>query len=176
MSRLGLLGAAALVGVAACQPAETPEQMQTRVEQESAAARQAIQAANANFARWFSAGQSDSAASAYTENAIVMAPNQKAVTGRQDIKTFFDGFFGMGKWTITLNTVSVVANGPVAVESGTYVLGFTPGPSAPPGMAPADTGKYVVHWQRVGEQWMLAHDIFNSDLPLPQPAAPARRR
>lgn len=175
MRRLGLLGAAALLGVAACRPAETPEQMQTRIDQESAAARQAIQAANANFARWFSAGQSDSGASAYTENAIVMAPNQKAVTGRQDIKAMLDGWFAMGTWTLTLNTVSVVANGPIAVESGTYVLGFTPGPNAPPGMAPADTGKYVVHWQKVGDQWLLAHDIFNSDLPLPAPA-PARRR
>lgn len=173
MRRFRLLGAA-LLGVAACRPtAETPEQMQARMDQESAAARQAIEAANANFARWFAAGQSDSTTSMYTENATVMPPNQKAATGRQAIKASFDGLFAMGTWTIALTPGSVIANGPLAVESGTYVLGFTPGPNAPPGMAPADTGKYLVHWQQVGGQWMLAHDIWNSDLPPPAPA-PAR--
>ena len=170
MRRLGLLGTAVLLGVTACQPTETPEQMQARIDQESAAARQTIEAANADFSRWFAAGQADSMASLYTVNATIMPPNQKAVIGRPAIKALFDAFVGMGTWSFHLTPASVVANGPMAIESGTYTLAFTPGPNAPPGMAPADTGKYLVHWERVNGQWLLAHDIFNSDLPVPAPA------
>jgi hypothetical protein len=34
-----------------------------------------------------------------------------------------------------------------------------------------DTGKYLVHWKQVGGKWLLANDIWNSDLPaMPMPA------
>jgi ketosteroid isomerase-like protein len=165
-----------LLAAIGCQMAETPATMQARIDQESAAARQAIEAATANFERWFAAGQVDSLVSNYTDNATFMPPNQKAATGRDNIQAVFVGWLGMGKWSLDLRPGSVVANGPLAIESGTFVISFTPGPNAMPGMAPADTGKYLVHWHQVGGQWKIVDDIFNSDLPLPQPAAPARRR
>lgn len=163
-----------LLAAAAC--AETPARMQARMDQESAAARQAIEAATANFERWFAAGQVDSLAANYTDNATFMPANQKAATGRDNIKAVFTAWMEMGKWTLDLRPGSVTANGPLAIENGTYLLSFTPGPNAPPGMAPADTGKYLVHWHQVDGQWKIVDDIFNSDLPVPQPAAPPRRR
>lgn len=169
-------GVAGALLAAGCQMAETPAQMQARMDQESAAARQAIETATANFERWFAAGQVDSLLANYTDNATFMPPNQKAATGPDNIRAVFAAWLGMGKWTLDLRPGSVVANGPLAIENGTFVIGFTPGPNAPPGMMPADTGKYLVHWHQVDGQWKIVDDIFNSDLPVPQPAAPARRR
>ena len=58
MKVTGLL-TASLVALAACQKAETPEQAAARMEQETAAARTAIEAQNAAFAAHFSAGHAD---------------------------------------------------------------------------------------------------------------------
>jgi hypothetical protein len=72
------------------------------------------------------------------------------------------------KANLTLTPVAVAVNGPLGVERGTYSVTFTP----PGATAPiTDTGKYLVHWKQVGGKWLLANDIWNSDLPaMPMPA------
>jgi len=168
--RLTRLFTAALVAVAACQKAETPEQAATRMEQESAAARTAIEAQGASFAAHFSAGHGDSVAAFYTENGEILPPNGPAVSGRANIAGFMNTGFGMGSYGLTLTTQAVMADGDNALERGSYVYTFTPGPDAPKGSkAMADTGKFIAHWHREGGTWLMAHDMWNSDIPLPQP-------
>ena len=77
----------------------------------------------------------------------------------------WDGWFNAA--TLVLTTESVDANGSLAVERGTYKITLTP----PGATAPiTDTGKYLVHWRKVGDNWMMANDIWNSDLPaMPEP-------
>jgi ketosteroid isomerase-like protein len=36
---------------------------------------------------------------------------------------------------------------------------------APNGTAQTGNGKYVVVWRKIGSEWKVAADIFNSDLP-----------
>ncbi len=166
-SVMSVLGTLALLG--GCQPAaETAEQAEQRMSGEAAAAKTAIEASNAQFVAHFNAGHSDSVAALYTENAQAMPPNMPAATGRPGIAGLIAGFGAM-KPTLALTTGSVVANGPVAVEIGTYRLDFTP-PGAPASMT--DTGKYMVCWHKVGDKWMMAADIWNSDLPATPPPAP----
>jgi ketosteroid isomerase-like protein len=160
--------------LAACQATETPEQMQARIDRESAAFRQAVEGMAPAFARYLASAAADSIAMMYTDNARVMPPNGPAVQGRDAIREMWAQMAGMGRWDITLTTVNAIANGPIGIESGTYALSLTPGPNAPPGMPTSDTGKYLVHWHMVGDRWMLAEDIWNSDMPLPPPP-PARR-
>jgi ketosteroid isomerase-like protein len=167
---------AALGATVGCQQAETPEQAMARMEQETAAARTAIEAKAAQFAAHFSAGHMDTVAAMYVEDAEVLAPNAPAVSGRDNIRTFFADFAAMGTPTLSLTVQAVSASGPHAVERGTYTLAFTPGPNAPREVtAVNDTGKYLVHWVMEGGQWLIAHDIWNSDLPPPPPPAPTRR-
>jgi uncharacterized protein (TIGR02246 family) len=161
---------AALVGLAACQKAETPEQAAARIEQESAAARTAIEAQAAAFSAHFSAGHADSVAALYTEDAELLPPNGKAVAGRANIREFLASFLGTGTFSLTITPAAVIANGPHAIDRGSYVLSFTPPAGAPPEVkGSADTGKYVAHWVNQGGTWLMAHDIWNSDLPAPQP-------
>lgn len=167
--RLTRLIPAALL-LTACQKAETPEQAAARIEQESAAARTAIDARSAAFEAHFMAGHADSVAAFYTEDGEILPPNGKAVSGRANIQAMFASFLGSGTFTFDLTSTAVVANGAHAIERGTYTLSFTPPAGAPPEVkASADTGKYVAHWVNQGGMWLMAHDIWNSDIPLPQP-------
>jgi ketosteroid isomerase-like protein len=164
---VSLLGAVAMI--AACQPAaETAEQAEARMASETAAARTAIEASNAQFMVHFNAGQGDSVAAHYTDDGRVMAPNMAAAVGRPAIAASMGM---MGGATLVLTTESVAANGSLAVERGTYKITLTP----PGATAPiTDTGKYLVHWRKVGDNWMMADDIWNSDLPAMPAGPPAK--
>jgi len=135
-----------------------------------AAARTAIEAQDAAFSAHFSAGHADSVAALYTEDAEILPPNEKAVSGRANIQTYFGNFLALGTSSLTVTVNALAASGSHAVDRGTYTFSFTPGPNAPKEMtAVADTGKYVAHWVSQGGTWRMAHDMWNSDMPLPQP-------
>jgi hypothetical protein len=74
------------------------------------------------------------------------------------------------------STYSVEANGPLAIETGSGIIVFTPGPKAPPEMktASTDTVKYVTTWRKTGGQWLITNDISTTDRPA-QPTPQKRR-
>ena len=58
-------------------------------------------------------------------------------------------------------------SGPIAVERGTYVIGFAPGADSP---IPAfeDRGNYVVLWRLEDDEvWRIVWDAPVSSLPMP---------
>lgn len=173
--RMGMLSAMGIgVLLFGCAPkAETPEQADQRMASEATAARTGIEASNQQFMIHFNAGHGDSVAAIYAENGRMMAPNMAVAVGREAIAKGLADMAGM-KPTLELKTESVVASGPVAVEMGTYKFTGTP-----PGMKDpiTDTGKYLVHWQKVGDKWLMAEDIWNSDLPaMAMPAPPPMKK
>jgi ketosteroid isomerase-like protein len=152
----------------ACQPADT-----------SADAKQAIDAANAQWARLTSTGHADSIAEFYAADATIMPPNMATMKGRDAIRTFFATINTIQpRPTLTLRAVSVVANGPVAVETGRWHWAYAAGAKLPPGTPAVDSGKYIARWAQQNGKWVMVDDIWNSDMPLPTPPAPppARRR
>jgi uncharacterized protein (TIGR02246 family) len=152
-----------------CRQAETPDQLEARMATESAAARTAIDAANQEFVTHFNQGHGDQVAALYAEDGAVLAPNVPAVEGREAIKGMVAALAAEGA-QLTLATKSVVANGPVAVERGTFRMTF----NAAGGTTVTDSGKYLVHWRKVGDRWLLVTDMFNSDLPPMAPPPPAK--
>ncbi len=166
----------ALLGLAACAKPETPAQTTARMAAEAAAARTAIEAANAGWMAHLAAGHADSVAAIYASNARMMGNGTPTVTGRAAIAQEFGQMTKMGAWTIRLHTDSVWANGPLVVETGTWTSSFKPAAGAPP-MDTTDTGKYMVRWTQENGRWLIADDIFNSDkMPTPPPATPSRRK
>jgi ketosteroid isomerase-like protein len=164
---------AALALVAGCQPsAETPDQAKTRMEAESATAKRAIDSLDVEFAKHFNMAHADVVAAFFTEQGHMMAPNMAESVGRDAIKAGLAGMAAM-KPELKLTSQSVVANGPIAIERGTYAFTFTiPGATGPA----TDTGKYLVHWHLVGGAWQMAEDIWNSDLPaMAPPPAPKKK-
>ena len=151
--------------VGACQSAETPQQTDARITAESNTARTELAAIGTNFARWYVAGAVDSAATVLTEDHSSLPPNQPAGAGRAHWLSANKPLSATGKFGLHHETVSVVANGPLAVEQGRYVITFVPGPAAPASAtAFADTGKYLWQWRKVDGRWLLAAASWNSDI------------
>jgi len=155
----------ALLAVAlACRPPDT-----------SAAAKQAIDAANANWARLTAAGHADSIAEFYTQNAVILPPNMATTRGKEAIRAFFAEMNAL-KPTLTLHADSVWGSGTAAVEQGRWSFAWPAGVTRPPGVPPVDSGKYLVRWVNENGRWLMAQDIWNSDLEPPAAPAPAPRR
>jgi ketosteroid isomerase-like protein len=153
----------------ACSPPDT-----------SANAKQAIDAANAQWPRLTSTGHADSIAEFYAVDAALMPPNLATVHGKDAVRAFFATMNTIDPHpTLTLHAVTVVASGPGAVETGRWNWAFPAGAKLPPGMAAVDSGKYIVRWAQQNGRWLMVDDIWNSDTPLPTapppPPAPARR-
>ncbi len=151
---LALLVAAAL-GCQATPPLDT-----------SAEAKQAIDAANANWPRLTAAGHADSLAQYYQANAVILPPNMPAVHGRDSIRGFF----------AVLNTMSS-PSGPHALELGRWHFAWPAAAKRPPGAPAVDSGKYIVRWVKDSTRWLMAQDIWNSDVALPMtPASPSPKK
>lgn len=178
MRGYGLLGGAVLLGLAACQPAETPQQMQARIDAESAAFAEFASGVAKRWEGWEAAGQADSIANMYMEQGREMPPNGPAFVGRDAIRANAAQQLSMGKITIHITSETAVANGALGINRGSYDFTFVANKGMENmGIPPADSGKYLMHWHKVNGNWQIAELIYNSNLPLPTPApAPARRR
>ena len=157
MHRLVPVVAAAL----ACSPTTPPDT--------SAAAKQAIDAANATWPRLTSTGHADSLADFYAATAVILPPNMAPMHGRDSIRAFFSVLNTMSSPppTLTLRAESVWASGSMAVEQGRWHFAWPAGAKRPPGAPAADSGKYLVRWVNENGRWLMAQDIWNSDVPLP---------
>jgi uncharacterized protein (TIGR02246 family) len=131
--------------------------------------RRSIESQNAKAIRAYATGDADALAAIVVEDAWQMPPNLPAVVGRAAIRDFWRDAFGWGKWNFTFETQSVSVSGPMAVERGKYVLRFTAGAGAPPGMSSfEDRGNYLVHWRHESDnRWRVVADAPVSELPLP---------
>jgi len=160
----------AAVALAACQKAETPEQMSARMNAESDSAKTAIEAQNARFAGHFNAGHFDSLASMYMDGGYMLPPGGNA-TMKDGITAMMSASPPPAGSHLSLTTADVAANGPMAIERGTWSMDI-PAMGRTPAMKVG--GKYLVHWHKMAGQWLMAADMWNDD-PAPMPSAPAPR-
>ena len=114
-----------------------------------------IEAINTKFMELFNKGDFSGVASLYTTDAIVLPPGSAMVHGRAAIEAMWKSTaeqVGDPK----LTTVDVKPLGPSAArEIGTFALKTK-------GATPQEvTGKYVVVWEKVGNDWQLTTDIWN---------------
>ncbi|UCC75028.1 MAG: SgcJ/EcaC family oxidoreductase [Gemmatimonadota bacterium] len=107
-------------------------------------------------------------ASHYTEDAVLMSPNQPLIEGRAAIQAALEGLRG---------TVTEYSNTPVQIEGRgdfAYARGIFTVASAVEGMPEPvrDTAKYLAVLRKQPDgSWLLTLVCWNSDLPLPEEGA-----
>jgi uncharacterized protein (TIGR02246 family) len=105
----------------------------------------------------FNKGDAAAVAALYSEDAYVLPPGSAMVKGRPAIEAFWRQA-AQQMSDAKLTTVDVVPLGRSAArEIGTVTLKTK---SQPPQEV---AGKYVVVWRKIGRDWKLATDIWNTD-------------
>ena len=101
-------------------------------------------------------------AEGFTANGVLMPPNGPAVEGRAALRTWMGAFPQMTDFKARV--VEIDGVGDLAYVRGTYELTL-----AAVGRTPAmsDHGKWMEVLRRENGRWLVAYDIFNSDVPLP---------
>jgi ketosteroid isomerase-like protein len=92
----------------------------------------------------------------YTEDAYLLPPSADFMRGRDDIQAFWKVASDQAG-ELKLTTLDVKPLGTEAArEIGTFTLKTK-------GQPQETVGKYVVVWQKVGADWKLATDIWNTN-------------
>jgi ketosteroid isomerase-like protein len=120
---LAILLAAAL----GCEAAPLPKDT-------SAEAKQAIDAADAKWARLSAAGHADSLADLYHANGVMLPPNMPPVRGRDAIRAFMTTMNAMSSPppVLTVRAESVWAQGALALELGRWNFAWPAAAKRPP--------------------------------------------
>lgn len=129
----------------------------------------AIEAVNAKAMASVAAGDIETYASLFTDDAWSMPPNSPVSKGRQAIFEAFTQMTQFGKMQFDLRALDISVSGPMAVERGAFTLDFTPFNESSPIPAFHDEGHYLVHWVKQDGQWMIRSDAPVSTLPMPSP-------
>ena len=128
----------------------------------------AIREADSAWSKVAEANQVDEHLAYFLDDAVVLGPNEPMATGKEAIREMVGGMFAMPgfsvKWQLT--KVEAARSGDFGYSMGTYELSM----NDPKGRPMADRGKYVTVWKKQADgSWKVAVDMFNSDLPMPQP-------
>lgn len=157
MARLKALLVLAAAAAAAC--ATTPR---VNVATEEAA----LRTHNRQFEQAVASKNADALAALYAADASFMAPNMPTVSGQGAIRGVWADMLKMPGVSLTLTPtdVDIAASGEMATEVGRYAFKASGDPPMD------DRGKYLVEYRKIGTEWKIENDIFNSDLPIPTPA------
>src|SRR6266496_205011 len=130
---------------------------------------QAVRDADAQWSKVAGAKDLDKTVAFYADDAVVMPPNQAAVTTKDGIRNLWKGFFdSLTEISWKTTRVEMAKSGDMGYLIGTYEMTMKDGSK--------DTGKYCEVWKKQADgKWKVSTDMFSSDLPAPgaSPSPPA---
>ena len=116
------------------------------------------------------AGDANAWTACFATDAVQMPPNQPPNIGTERIQEWTHGFLAAfrAEFAIVPHDVEL-AGADWAFERGSYEISLTPRAGGDP---LRDSGKYLTIYRRApGHEWLMAHDIWNSDNQPPSPPA-----
>lgn len=120
-----------------------------------------IEAGEKKWLAAFNSADASGVANTYEQDARMMAPNADIIEGRSAIEGFVKEFVQTGA-QLSFNLLTLHETPDLCVAVGRYQMDF------PSGAAPQDLGKYIEVWKRQSDgSWLIADDIFNSNLAAP---------
>ncbi len=127
----------------------------------------AVRDADAAWSKAAGAKDLDKTVSFYADDAIVLPPNDAAVTTMDGIRNLWKGFIDSVtdiSWKAT--RVEIAKSGDMACLTGTYEMTMKDGTK--------DHGKYCEVWEKKADgKWKCGTDIWNSNLPATPATSPA---
>jgi ketosteroid isomerase-like protein len=153
-------GVAALLSIASCTKAPTPESRHA----DASALAATVDSLNRALGAAVAAKDSNTILAFYDSEAVMLPPNGRRASGSDEIRMVWAGFMAIPQLTLALQSIKVFPSeaGDLVVDTGSYAL-HGMGPKS----AIADTGKYVTTFKKTDAGWKIVADIWNSDLPLP---------
>lgn len=122
--------------------------------------REEVREANDAFMAAFNNKNLEELLGTYAPNATLYPPSSEPVTGMEDIANYWQFMIDSKIERIDLETISAQAMGNSANEIGAYTFYGESGQVL-------DRGKYVVIWDKLGNDWRQRENIWNTSLPVP---------
>jgi uncharacterized protein (TIGR02246 family) len=144
-----------VVAFAACVPAS-----EDTTEADVAAINQVV----GDYARALNAEDTDGVVAAFADAAVLMPTNSPALTGKEAIRSSFQGYFGQTAYDLTFAVVEVVVAGDWAFARTTVSGTTTLITGGEPNQVSSKT-IFVLQRQDDGS-WKIGRYIFNSDNPV----------
>ena len=128
---------------------------------------QAVRDADAAWSKAAGAKDVDKTVSYYADDALILPPNEPAVTSKDGIRNMWKGFLDSVteiSWKAT--RVEMAKSGDMACVTGSYETTGKDGTK--------DRGKYCEVWEKKSDgTWKCGTDMFSSDLPATPATSPA---
>lgn len=115
---------------------------------------------NRDFAKALLAKDATVAANLYDENASLLPPNEPIVTGRENIKNYWQDLIDAGLVDASVKTIDASSDGDLAYEIGTFELKF----QGEDGTVITDTGKYTEILKRNSKgKWISIYGMWSNN-------------
>ena len=127
----------------------------------------ALKAATNAWLAAYNAGDVEKIVSLYADDGVLMPPHAPVANGKAAIRAFITADTAGAKAAgvkLVNGTSTVGVIGDTGWEAGSYTATDAKG-------ATVDGGSYMSVSRKVNGQWLYVRDIYNSDRPLPAPAA-----
>ena len=145
MRKAGLLIALAILALPA-----------TALAQEDYDSKSSLKKMNSKWQAAYNAGDAAGLAALYATDGVLHPPNSAPVDGREAIEAFWAAVMESGGST-ELTVKDMHAMGESAAEVGMWVGTAADG-------SHADHGHYTLIYTQVDGQWLIASDMWNSDM------------
>ena len=147
-----------------CNSTQPPAPPDTRAADEAA-----VRKADADWSTAAQSKQVDSWVAFYTDDTVVLPPNDKLTSGKEGVRRVVGELLAMPGLAISWQPakVEVARSGDLAYTYGTYQLAF----NDPKGKPVTDHGKYAEVWKKQPDgAWKCVLDTWSSDLPAVPPS------
>jgi transcriptional regulator with XRE-family HTH domain len=121
------------------------------IAQSDAKVKKIIEGHNADYVRWFNAGQADSILTLYTEDACMVGQG----CGKEFLREAIRSQIGVFKFE-EMSIISLNVGKTIAVEKGSWIV------STPDGAR--ISGEYLTEWHRMdNKEWKIVNDISSTN-------------
>ncbi|REJ83100.1 MAG: SgcJ/EcaC family oxidoreductase [Acidobacteria bacterium] len=164
-SALALVAAALVMTGLACAPQPESAESELPVRDTSEENLAAIRGLVADYGEAYNTGDEEMMANLFTEDAILMPPDETSVDGRLLIRNRFATIFATYEGTVQLNVDETRFSGDFGLARGTWALSLTP---VAGGASFDEVGKWLNVLERQGGRWRISRSIWNRNAPSPR--------